>query len=134
MDKIVLWKDRDNKKIDPTLFSIRAEELARELARDHKDSREKSNKRTQLRKFYDEVVRLDSTAKTKPNEWDNILPLVHMLVAKSAYAEGRKLVSDNFVSFIRDSIDQISGREDLTVFANFFEAFMGFYRKYGPSN
>jgi len=134
MDKIVLWKDRDNKKIDPTLFSIRAEELAQQLAKDHDDSRKKTNKRTQIRKFYDEVLRLDSTVKTKPNEWDNVLPLVHMLIAKAAYAKGRELISDNFVNFIRDSISQISEREDLTVFANFFEAFMGFYRQYGPAN
>lgn len=134
MDKIVFWKDRDNKKIDPTLFSIWAEQLAKQLAKDHNDSREKTNKRTQIRKFYDEVLRLDSAAKTKPEEWDNILPLVHMLIAKAAYAKGRKLVSDTFLTFLRDSIGQISGREDLTVFANFFEAFMGFYRQHGPAN
>jgi len=80
------------------------------------------------------VVRLSILGKTRPKEWDNILPLVHMLTAKAAYAQGRKLISKNFMIFIKDSIDQIERPEDLEVFSNFFEAFMGFYRLHGPNN
>ncbi len=134
MSEIIFWKDKENKKVDPTLFSIKAENLAKQLAQDCQESRNRENKRTQIRKFYDEVIRLDAEAKTNPQEWDNILPLVHMLIAKAAYAKGRRLVSDNFVNFIRSSIKQISGAKDLELFAGFFEAFMGFYRMYCPVN
>ena len=134
MAEIIFWKDKQNGKVDPSLFSSIAEKLAKDLAEDCRASRNKENKRTQIRKFYDEVVRLDMEAKARPKEWDNILPLVHMLTAKAAYAKGRRLVSDNFLSFIRASINQISGKEDLQLFANFFEAFMGFYRMYCPTN
>jgi len=69
--------------------------------------------------------------------WENIdniiIPYVNMLIAKAAYAEGRKLVSANFTSFMKDSIAQIRGREDLAVFTNLFEAFMGYYKKYDAS-
>lgn len=61
------------------------------------------------------------------------IALVHMLVAKAAYAEGRKLVSNEFVGFIRYSVEQIGTQKDLEVFVNFFEAFMGFYRLHGPN-
>ena len=67
-------------------------------------------------------------------EWENIEPLVHMLVAKAAYAQGRKLVSDTFVQFIRSSVHQVKGPKELGVFASLFEAFMGFYRQDCPVN
>jgi len=80
-------------------------------------------------------VRLNSIANNRANAeaWDNIIPYVNMLIAKAAYAEGRKLVSSNFTIFMKDSIGQIRGREDLAVFTNLFEAFMGFYKQYDAS-
>lgn len=134
MYRIDFWKDKENRKIEPTLFSTKAEELAKGLAGDCDQSRGRINKRTQIRKFYDEVVRLNMQATARPEDWDDILPLVHMLAAKAAYANGRKLVSDNFLEFIRSSIPQIEVKEDLSLFANFFEAFIGFYRMYCPAN
>ncbi len=132
--EITFWKDKESEKIDPTLYSIHAETLAKKMADDNRNSRRKVNKRTQIRKFYDEVVRLDSITAHDADQWDNVAPLVHMLVAKAAYANGRDLVSDGFARFIRNSIDQMQDAKDLTVFATFFEAFMGFYRLHGPSN
>lgn len=133
MAKIEFWKDKENQLIDPTLFSSHAENLAKEIAKDIEQSRN-ANKRTQIRKFYDEVVRLDMEAKARENEWPHIAPLLHMLTAKAAYAKGRSLVSDGFLNFIKQSVDQVGGPKDLSVFANFFEAFMGFYRLHGPRN
>ena len=134
MKKIELWKDSEKRTIDPVLFSKIAEDLAKTIQADRKQ-KGKFNKRTQLRKFYDEVVRLTALAKKSPEEeWSNILPMVHMLTAKAAYAQGRDLISENFMDFIRYSVDQVKDPEDLSVFSNFFEAFMGFYRLYGPSN
>ena len=134
MDKIEFWQDRDNKKIDPTLFSVKAEDLAKELAQDCEQSRKKLNKRTQVRKFYDEVVRLQMETKNSGADWDSILPLINMITAKAAYAKGRDLVSNNFLNFMRSSIEQIKEPEDLEVFANLFEAFYGFYRLHCPAN
>jgi CRISPR-associated protein Csm2 len=132
--KIILWKDRERGVVDPVLFSTKAEDFAKIIAEENKQSK-KSNKRTQIRKFYDEVQRLDMEAKTRKGDWANIMPLIHMITAKAAYANGRdKLVSDNFLVFIRESVNQIQEPKDLSVLANFFEAFMGFYRLYGPKN
>lgn len=125
---IEFYKNKENRTIRPELFSTDAEDLAKKLVD------EKRNKRTQIRKFYDEVVRLNTQSKSDPKDWENILPYLNMLIAKAVYAEGRNLVTRDFVSFIRESVGQVKAPEDLDVFSTLFEAFMGFYRKYGPSN
>jgi CRISPR-associated protein Csm2 len=134
MDRIEFWIDKSKQAVDPQLFSAKAEALAKVLNEDHETSRRRANKRTQIRKFFDEVVRLDMTAKSGRQEWTSVLPLVHMLTAKAAYARGRELVSDTFLKFIKDSVDQVETQKDLNIFSTFFEAFIGFYRMHGPSN
>ncbi|MGA2224293.1 MAG: type III-A CRISPR-associated protein Csm2 [Syntrophobacteraceae bacterium] len=119
------YKDIATRSIRPELFSKDVEQLAITLSKEVG-----SNKGTQIRRFYNEVVRLNALAKASADDWDNVLPYVHMLVAKSAYAEGRKLVTETFVKFIKESIGQIKSKEDLDVFANAFESFVGFYKKY----
>ncbi|SPD73002.1 CRISPR type III-A/MTUBE-associated protein Csm2 [uncultured Desulfobacterium sp.] len=133
MTKIDFWKDNKKESIDPALFSSKAEKLAVDIAKDNEHIKT-MNKRTQIRKFYDEVVRLDMEAKAREGEWNNIAPLVHMITAKAAYARGRNLISDGFLEFIKHSVGQVNSPKDLSVFANFFEAFMGFYRLYNPKN
>ena len=133
MKKIEFWKDRDAKIIDPELFSKTAELFARQIAQDNNQS-SKTNKGTQLRKFFDEIIRLNMVAKANRDGWAGTLPLVHMVTAKAAYASGRKLISNNFMKFIKESVEQVKSPEDLDVFTSFFEAFIGFYKLYGPSN
>ncbi len=126
--KVKFWADSEKTKIDPKLFSDKAEGFAKEL---NESGGRQGNKSSQLRKFYDEVVRLNVLAQERPQQWEAILPQVHMLAAKAAYANGRsKLVSDEFLQFIKDAISQVEVAKDLKVFANFFEATMGFYRRY----
>ncbi len=128
MYSIELWKDREQKKIDPKLFSETAEEFAREIGQEDR----RKNKGTQLRRFFDEIVRLNSQAQAEGSDWDTILPLVHMIVAKAAYAQGRRLVTRSFVDLIKSGINQIKEKDDLQVLTNFMESFMGFYKIYGP--
>jgi CRISPR-associated protein Csm2 len=127
MSSISLWKDRENKIIDPLLFSKVAEDMAISLGGDSR-----KNKGSQLRRFFDEVVRLNDTAKADTVEMVVVLPYLHMLIAKAAYAKGRKLVTDDFVQLMRDCINQIENKDDLRVFTNFFESLMAFYKLHGP--
>ncbi|MDO9530108.1 MAG: type III-A CRISPR-associated protein Csm2 [Syntrophales bacterium] len=127
---ISFYKDKDKCILEPKLFSDTAMNWAKKI----NDSGGKdANKRSQLRKFFDEVIRLNSLAKSNPEDWENILPYINMLIAKAAYAEGRRKVSQDFVDLMKSCINQIHKDKDLDVFANFFEAFMGFYRKYGEN-
>ncbi|MCK9263764.1 MAG: type III-A CRISPR-associated protein Csm2 [Desulfobulbaceae bacterium] len=128
MASINLWKDKANRKLEPTLFSLTAEELAKGIGGEGRNI----NKSTQLRRYYDEVVRLATQAKASGADMDLILPQVHMLVAKVAYARGRNLVGDSFVELMKSGISQVNDKEDLQVFANFLESFMGFYKVHGP--
>ena len=138
MSAITLWQDSEKKIINTQLFSEIAEEQARKIGKEGiDDRRRKLNKGTQLRRFYDEIVRLQSQAKSltenDQEKWANLLPYIHMLIAKASYAQGRELVSESFVDLLRSGISQIETRRDLTVFVNFFESFMGFYKLYGPN-
>ncbi|OQX18729.1 MAG: type III-A CRISPR-associated protein Csm2 [Desulfobulbaceae bacterium A2] len=128
MVTISLWKDKENRKLEPTLFSETAEKLAEKIGAEGNNV----NKSTQLRRYYDEVVRLTTQAKASTANMDLILPQVHMLVAKVAYAKGRNLVTDSFVQMMKSGISQVENKEDLQVFANFLESFMGFYKMYRP--
>ena len=136
---IKFYIDENKKTLDPYLFSDKAAGLAKEiyeagLGKPDREGKRKlsKNMRTQIRKFYDEVLRYSLLAnhKANPEPWDIIHPYLNMLVAKTAYAEGREKVTANFTTFIKNSIGQIKTPQDLLVFANFFEAFMGFYRQY----
>lgn len=132
MEKIVFRQKDDS--IDPQLFSVKAEDMAKAMRMDYSESRERINRRTQVRKFYDEILRLDNIAQTRPNSWSTVEPQLHLVIAKAAYAKGRDLVSDNFLNFIRESVLQVKRPDDLRIFATFFEALMGFYKLYVPKN
>lgn len=128
--EIKFWKDKDKNLIDPELFSNVAGSLAKEIAR---ESNDRTNTPTQLRKFYDEVIRFDGIIKTKPEEFDQLLPYIKMLNAKAAYAHaresgGKPLISSKFKDFISNSLKNVNSREDFDVLSSLFEAFMGFYK------
>lgn len=139
-ENITLWKDKATKKLEPTLFSKRAEELAEKIGKEGKEDdsgrsvnqSKHRNKNSQVRRYYDEVVRLSTQVKAKDANMDLILPQVHMLVAKVVYAKGRNLVTNSFVEMMKSGIYKIEDKDDLLVFANFLESFIGFYKMYGP--
>ncbi|MBI5326740.1 MAG: type III-A CRISPR-associated protein Csm2 [Deltaproteobacteria bacterium] len=125
--EVKFWKDKAKKQIDPDLFSSKAEGLAKKI---FEEGNNKTNKPTQIRKFYDEVLLFDSMLKTNPADFENILPYLKMLNAKAAYSMGRDLVSKGFKDFIFASLNQIKDEDDFDAFAGLFEAFMGYYKFY----
>ncbi|HBH29887.1 MAG: type III-A CRISPR-associated protein Csm2 [Desulfofustis sp. PB-SRB1] len=133
MEQIKLWVDKEKQIVDPFLFSKIAHEKAREIdedGRDHKN-KEKQNGSSQLRRFFDEIARLNIKAQSDIEPWEFILPQVHMVVAKMTYAQGRELVTPKFVKLFGEPIrDQVVDKDDLRVYCSFFEAFIGFYKSY----
>lgn len=126
--KINFWKDRENKILNPQIFSTTAEQMAKDIAN---EGRGRINKGTQLRKFFDEVVRLNQLSKTNSQKWENILPQIHMLSAQAAYSHGRGHIGEKFLSIIKDNVVDVETPGDLDAFKNFFEAFLGFYKIVG---
>lgn len=134
MKNIEFWKDREGKIVNPELFSTVANALAEKFHEEGKRAR--NNKRTQIRKFYDEIYEYKTRLKSlneqeRQREFELTLPYLNMIIAKVAYAKGRKLVTDSFVDFIKKGITSIKTPDDLFVFADLFESIMGFYRIYG---
>jgi CRISPR-associated protein Csm2 len=127
---ISFWENKDKKILKSDLFSEQAKTIADEVFSE-KDNRK--NNPTQLRKFYDEVLRFSSIMKTLPaeqqtEEFNKMLPYLMMLNSKAAYAEARDLVSRKFKEFINKSLLQIKTKDDFEAFSGLFEAFMGFYK------
>ena len=119
------------KDIPSTLFSDIAHEAALTV---REGSGRDSNKSTQLRKFYDELVmwfekvHFERTPIEREAKYTEVAPFIQMLVAKVAYAKGRGHVDDNFEKLFAHLIRQISDVESLKHAKLFMEAFMGFYK------
>lgn len=119
------------KDIPSTLFSDISQEKALTV---REGSGRDSNKSTQLRKFYDELVmwfekvHFERTPIEREAKYTEVAPFIQMLVAKVAYAKGRGHVDDNFEKLFAHLIRQISDVESLKHAKLFMEAFMGFYK------
>lgn len=130
--KIEFYSDAQKRVIHSDLFSDKAEALAKEICKaglNNRGDKLEKNKISQIRKFYDEVLRFSDFLKSG-EDYKSILPYIKMLHAKVTYAEGRKLVTTEFKSFIKQSLDQLTENnpQAFEVFLNFFEAFMGYYK------
>lgn len=122
----------DFKNIKPDLFDTEAESIARAIIRDswnEKRGEDTNNSPTQLRKFYDEFCGWDNKIMANPSKFNDYLPLIRMLNAKAAYAEGRKKVSKEFVKFIEAIIRKIDDVQTFNNAKNLFEAVLGFHKR-----
>lgn len=128
LPEIKFWKDEVKGIVNPELFSEVANKWAEQIKKAGINNRDR-NKISQLRKFYDEVLIFHGRIKNE-EEFQKMLPYIKILNAKAYYAEGRKLITEDFRVFIQKSLSQIKNKKDFDVFVKFFEAFMGFYRYY----
>jgi CRISPR-associated protein Csm2 len=118
------------KPLDEELFNGTAEYAAQVIA-----IADKSNKPTQLRRFYNELVLWESRVSQRPKMFEEYLPFIRMLNAKAAYAHGRnKLVDENFVKLLQHTLKEVKNAETLTTCKLFWEAFMGFYKEKRPKD
>jgi CRISPR-associated protein Csm2 len=98
----------------------------------------RNNKRTQLRRFYDELamwnerVQTQSAATREPT-YKEFEPFIKMMRAKVAYAKGREHIDETFDKLFSRCVEKIDAPESLKRCKLFMEAFMGFYRQYGES-
>lgn len=121
---------RFGQTIDPRLYSDIAEEAAREVAA---AAGAKTNKASQLRRFYDELVQLHTRVGASDDRFAFQAPFIQMLKAKSAYAKARELTDENFDALLRHVVDEVCDVRTLGQAKLFMEAFMAFYKVYGPS-
>jgi CRISPR-associated protein Csm2 len=117
------------KPLDPELFNGVAKEAARQAAEDRS-----SNKPTQLRRFYDELMLWESRVARQPEKFQDYLPFIRMMNAKAAYAKGRKLVDERFVGLLQHTLKEVTDADSLSTCKLFWEAFMGFYKQLRPND
>ncbi|MDR1686849.1 MAG: type III-A CRISPR-associated protein Csm2 [Desulfovibrio sp.] len=91
------------------------------------------NKRTQLRRFYDELVMWNERVQTQDTStreptYKEFAPFIKMMRAKVAYAKGRDHIDETFNKLFSCCVDKIDAPESLKRCKLFMEAFMGFYR------
>lgn len=114
------------------IFDDIAKEMAKAITNDNKNT----NKSTQLRKFYDELVMWYDKVHQEPEEtreakYKELAPYIKMLNAKVAYASGRKeggrnLVDEKFKNLFTHCIRKIEDPETLKHCKLFIEALIGF--------
>ena len=110
--------------LDPIWVDTKAEEEAKNLT---------AIKTSQLRKFYADVKSLErqwQAASDKDAAFAKILPMIKLLKAKSEYALKRKVVPENFKTWIWSHVDSISTYKDFSAFLLHFEAVVGFSARY----
>ncbi|MDW8415911.1 MAG: type III-A CRISPR-associated protein Csm2 [Thermaurantiacus sp.] len=117
------------------MFDTTAEKIARAL---RPSAQHGPNKRSQVRRFYDELLRFRMRlpeAHGPPDGPDaafhNALPFIRMLNARAAYAaerksEGGTLVSREFTDFLRRLLEEVKDRRTLANACTLFEAVIGF--------
>ena len=131
----IVFVPKEGESLDPKLFDSIAEKAAKIIADD-----KTKNKAAQLRKFYDELLRWDEkvngdSAKSPEDRLREWLPFIRMMNAKAAYAKGRGLVDESFVTLLRRCLEQVDDKPvALRRCRHFFEAFMGFYKRYRPQD
>jgi len=109
--------------LNSNLFSDLAEKLIKEISR---NSRGETNKTTQLRKFYDELVMWADKVGEDKDSFKKAEPFIQMIRAKAAYAKGRKYIDYNFYSILDDLIRKIKDPLSLQHAKLFFEAMLGY--------
>ncbi|MCS6945113.1 MAG: type III-A CRISPR-associated protein Csm2 [Sutterellaceae bacterium] len=117
-------------EIDPHLYSDVAEGAAKTVGANQKQK----NKPSQLRRFYDELVMLQEKVGADKDRFEQQKPFIQMLKAKVAYAKGRDKVDENFEKLLRKVVDEVTDPETLKQAKLFMEAFMAFYKVYGPKD
>lgn len=90
-----------------------------------KRGQSRTNKSSQIRRFYDELLRYRSHVQDQEG-LERVLPFIRMLNARAAYAMSRDLVDANFREFLRTLLGQIKDKTTLRNACTTFEAVIGF--------
>ena len=113
------------------IFSDIAQQAAELVNISGNSGRKKKNTRTQLRRFYDELVMWNDSvqqAEARQEKYAELVPFIKMLKAKVTYAKGREHVDENFERFFSHCVNKIENPATLRHCKLFMEAFMGYYK------
>jgi len=117
-----------NGYVKTDLFEDKAEKIAKSFR--YGDTG--NIKGTQIRKFYDEVLRLKlkiESANNPEEKFKEILPYIKMLIPKVVYSKNKGNANEAFEQFI-ESIRDINELRKFTVFCDLFECVVAYCKIY----
>lgn len=117
------FKD-ENKKILRSEYIV---EYPKHIVKNLKDG--EKNKSSQLRKYYDFVVRIKDTLKYDTKTFEEVYPEINKLAYHTNYAQTRIKVTKYFTDFINMNLENINTKEDFFAFATHFEAIIAYLPK-----
>lgn len=120
------YTDPEKEKLDPDFVLLYAKEVAANL---DIEGRGDVNKRTQIRKYYDYLKRVEQKLCRYDMDYTYIKADVASLHAKVKYAMDRKVVSKQFVLFLDHALPQIKDAKDFKAFMKHFEAVIAYMKK-----
>ncbi|MDE7169680.1 MAG: type III-A CRISPR-associated protein Csm2, partial [Mucispirillum sp.] len=86
-----------NEKTLPELIKDEAEIFAKSIKSNPKKQKDAY---TQIRRFYDELVRIQTKSKDDNDSFDKYLPAVYIIASQAAYAQAKGNLSESFKEFI----------------------------------
>ncbi len=125
----------EHNNVRPSLFVDDAENTAKSFR--NSLNNERPMKGSQVRKFYDEVLRLKLQIQSSENEeekFKKVLPYIKMIIPKAVYSKAKNNANTNFERFIKDNIGNINNIEQFEVFCDFFEAVVAYCKVYLREN
>ena len=108
-----------------------SKEIAKKLAdrNEWEKSNTPQNKRSQIRKFYEYVLRIQGLLRRKNDNFGAVEAELKRLIPYVDYAVSRGTVSELFQNFINDNMMAIHNVEDLNAFVKHFESIVAYLPK-----
>ena len=120
------YSDTDKLKLKKKYIVEYPKDIANLL---EKDGGRDTNKRSQIRRFYDYLLRVESKMNLPNNDFSSIEADFMELVPHVAYARTRSVVSEMFIQFINKNAEAVHDEKDLRAFVKHFEAVIAFTKK-----
>lgn len=139
----IQFHESDGKTIKKGLLSEEAEHIADKLVK--REGRNVNGvRRHQFRRLYDEVQRFKRKLEYG-TDWENIEPLVKMVISKTAYMTSRMISKEKkekknkefyerFNEFISSCLKKVNNQKDFETFCLLLEAVYGFYYSKGGAD
>lgn len=118
--------DPEKEKLKKEYITIYPEKIAKAL---EYDGVKDANKRSQIRKFYEYLLRVDKKMHLKDNDYSMVEADLAALVPYVSYASKRKLVSALFQTYIKKNVESVHDEKDMRAFVKHFEALVAFTKK-----
>ncbi len=135
------FEDGNRDIVKKDLFTTVAENWAKKLGEIEEYNagnrrprpKRRSNSKSQIRKFFDEILRYRTLVENADNQNDEFrkqLPYINMTISKAAYSIGRDKITTKFKEFIEENLKGVNDFKDFKVFCQLFEAVVAYSNQY----